>query len=189
MHDLLDDLLGDLLRHDLVVRLDQLLGLGALLRLLHGLQRRILGRPGDLARLLGRDRIARDWLELPGLPGRLALARVLLSLLERLQRRVLGGPRDLGGVLARDGVPRRASPQRGVSGVSSSAIVISMLHLEWLWLLRGVRMLWAGVDLELRDLLAREPVARHHPLTASLMISSGRRASISSNVRERSPPG
>ena len=95
-YGLRNDLLGNLLCNSLY---DDLLGhgfhdsllddlcLGALLRCL---ERRVLSRARDLRRLLARNRVAGDRLELLLLGlCRLGL-RVLLGLLQRLQCRVLG---------------------------------------------------------------------------------------------------
>ena len=57
---------------------------------------------------------------------------------------------------------------RGLLGVSSSGVAVLVGHqdldLQGLRLLRGVRMLGAGVDLELGELLAGEAVAGQHAL-------------------------
>src|SRR5256885_1335436 len=51
-----------------------------------------------------------------------------------------------------------------LSGTRSSGSCSTVLPLQGLRRLRPVRMLRARVDLELRDLLSREPVLRQHPL-------------------------
>jgi hypothetical protein len=56
-------------------------------------------------------------------------------------------------------------------------------------LLRGVRVLGPGVDLELGDLPRARRFFGSIPLTAMRMTSSGRRSSISLSVRDLRPPG
>ena len=80
-----------------------------------------------------------------------------------------------------------------VPSAGSSARLVSArrsrLDLHRLRLLGGVRMIGPCVDLQLRQLLAREAVAGSIPLTAIRMTSSGRRSSISARVRDFNPPG
>ncbi len=123
-----------------------------------------------------------------------------------LRRAPLGGLAPLGcGASARAcGLlgPRAPRPRLvggsllGASGSSASArrprlFVSSLISLDLhrLGLLGGVRVLGAGVDLELGICWRARRLRGSIPWTALRITSSGRRSSISSRVRERIPPG
>ena len=153
-------------------------GLGALPSLLSG--RRLLGR-----RVFGLVPSARP-------PARLLGPR------PRLGRRLPAGALGLGRGLRRRG-PRRAlaprsgappgSPPRASRPRAAGALPSSGVNLHRLWLLRGVRVVRPGVDLQLAQLRAAQPGARQHALHGEADDLLGPRSSISSSVRLRSPPG
>ena len=143
-----------------------------------------LGGGGAAPRLGGRGLLGSGLLSGAGSSARL---RRLLGRQPRRRPALLGGgcssPRAAG-LLRRSFGARRPRPSVS-SGCGSLPSGHQALYLHRGGLLCLMRMLRARVDFSLRSCCATKPVARQHPLTASLRTSSGRRSIISSKVRER----